>query len=113
MAFKDVQNKDDKSLEEIARLTDAYEAILLCSFELDAVYPHLDDEFIQKFLIKPRGDQSKLPTPPLKDQPMPSSEVVSHTPIPEVSQTGLTQTEQALLSDEEKSIRLRQRGLQT
>ena len=73
----------------------------------------LDDEFIQKFLIKPRGDQSKLPTPPLKDQPMPSSEVVSHTPIPEVSQTGLTQTEQALLSDEEKSIRLRQRGLQT
>jgi len=30
-----------------------------------------------------------------------------------VSQTGLTQTEQALLSQEEKAIRLRQRGLQT
>lgn len=43
VAFKDVQNKDDKSLEEIARLTDAYEAILLCSFEPEPV-----DEFIQQ-----------------------------------------------------------------
>jgi hypothetical protein len=75
----------------------------------------LDDEFIQKYLIKPKGsgDQSKLPTPPLEEQPMPSAEVVSNTQIPDVSQTGLTQTEQALLSPEEKSIRLRQRGLQT
>jgi len=75
----------------------------------------LTDEIIEKFLIKSKGsdDEAKLQTPPLEDQPMPSSEVVSNTQIPDVSQTGLTQTEQALLSQEEKAIRLRQRGLQT
>ena len=45
VAFKDVLNKDDKSLEEIARLTDAYEAILLCMFEPESSG---DDSFIQQ-----------------------------------------------------------------
>ena len=31
-ALKAVENKDDKSLDEINRLTDAYEAILLCKY---------------------------------------------------------------------------------
>tara|TARA_Y100001963_G_scaffold19406_1_gene24541 strand:+ start:982 stop:1548 length:567 start_codon:yes stop_codon:yes gene_type:complete len=47
VAFKDVLNKDDKSLEEIARLTDAYEAILLCMFEPESP-SDVDDSFIQQ-----------------------------------------------------------------
>ena len=43
VAFKDVANKDDKSLEEINNLTNAYEAILLMTFE-----PSQDDDFIQQ-----------------------------------------------------------------
>ena len=46
VAFKEVPDKDNKPLEEIARLTDAYEVILLCSFEPDP--PPSDDELIQQ-----------------------------------------------------------------
>ena len=53
--------------------------------------------------------QSTLPptpdiNPALMSQVLPSSNVM---------ETGLTATEQALLSDEEKGIRLRQRGMTT
>ena len=47
--------------------------------------------------------------PPLPEQPMPSTSVVQ-TPPP-VTESGLTMTEQALLSEEEKMIRLKDRGL--
>jgi len=54
------------------------------------------------------GDQSALPTPDvnpaLMSQVMPSNNVM---------ETGLTATEQALLSDEEKGIKLRNRGMTT
>ncbi len=54
----------------------------------------------------PQG-QSALP-----EQPMPSPQVVGSRPqAPGVMQSGLTPSETALLSDEEKMIRLRQRGL--
>ena len=46
VAFKEVPDKDNKPLEEIARLTDAYEVILLCSFEPDS--PPSADELIQQ-----------------------------------------------------------------
>tara|TARA_X000001382_G_scaffold125105_1_gene110287 strand:- start:431 stop:4255 length:3825 start_codon:yes stop_codon:yes gene_type:complete len=46
---------------------------------------------------------------PLPDQPMPNPQIVS--PQPTVTQTGLTPTEQALLSEEEKVLKLRQRGM--
>jgi len=81
--------------------------------KLNSDYVIDKDKYLFSGEKKVFGKQSKLPTPPLKEQPMPSAEVVSNTQIPDVSQTGLTQTEQALLSPEEKSIRLRQRGLQT
>jgi len=58
---------------------------------------------------------SSLPeinTPPLPEQAMPSPQVVGSRPqAPGVMQSGLTPSETALLSDEEKMIRLRQRGL--
>jgi hypothetical protein len=46
---------------------------------------------------------------PLPEQPMPNPQVVASQPT--VMQTGLTPTEQALLSEEEKVLKLRQRGL--
>ena len=51
--------------------------------------------------------QSRAPLPP---QPMPNVGVVQAQPQ-NTMQTGLTPTEQGLLSEEEKMIRLRQRGL--
>ena len=47
--------------------------------------------------------------PPLPTQEMPNPAIVQ-TPPP-VTQTGLTMMEQALLSEEEKMIKLRDRGL--
>jgi len=54
----------------------------------------------------------EINTPPLPEQAMPSPQVVGSRPqAPGVMQSGLTPSETALLSDEEKMIRLRQRGL--
>ena len=72
-----------------------------------------DDEFILNVndYLTPESDllgQMLPPTPDvnpaLMSQVMPSSNVM---------ETGLTPTEQALLSDEEKGIKLRQRGMTT
>ena len=46
VVFKEVPDKHNLTLEEIARLTDEYEAIVLCSFEPDS--PPNDAEFIQQ-----------------------------------------------------------------
>ena len=48
------------------------------------------------------------PTPPVNPEAMKNPMVNTN-----LMQTGLTQTEQALLSNEEKAIRLRQRGMST
>ena len=47
--------------------------------------------------------------PPLPEQPMPNAAIVQSPPP--VTQTGLTPAEQALLSEEEKMMKLRDRGL--
>jgi hypothetical protein len=47
--------------------------------------------------------------PPLPEQPQPNVSMTQSTP--NVMQSGLTMTEQALLSEEEKMIKLRDRGL--
>ena len=77
----------------------------------------LDDEFYitpedwidEEPMFQLGGDQSALPqtpgvNPALMSQVLPSTDTM---------QTGLTPTEQALLSNEEKAIRLRQRGMTT
>ena len=61
----------------------------------------------EKYLIKDPRETSMVP--PLPEQPQPNPAVVQ-TPPP-VTQTGLTMAEQALLSEEEKMIKLRDRGL--
>jgi hypothetical protein len=53
----------------------------------------------------------KVQTPPLPIQPMPNAQVIQPQAPGNIMNTGLTPVENALLSDEEKQIRLRQRGL--
>ncbi len=55
-----------------------------------------------------------IPTPPLPSTPMPNQQVIqsaSAMPASGAMNQGLTPTENALLSEEEKQIRLRSRGL--
>ena len=69
----------------------------------------LNQDFIineEEYLL-PEPDTSMVP--PLPEQPMPNAAIVQ-TPLP-VNQTGLTMAEQALLSEEEKMITLKNRGL--
>ena len=69
----------------------------------------LNQEFnidVEKYLL-PETDTSMVP--PLPEQPMPNVSVAQQAP--NVMQTGLTPTEQALLSEEERMIALRNRGL--
>ena len=69
----------------------------------------LNQEFnidVEKYLL-PEADTSMVP--PLPEQPMPNVSVAQQAP--NVMQTGLTPTEQALLSEEERMIALRNRGL--
>ena len=72
----------------------------------------LGDDFykyinIDDYMIK---DQSSLPQGFLPQQPMPTVPA-QPAQVSSITQTGLTPTENALLSEEEKQIRLRQRGL--
>ena len=61
---------------------------------------------VEKYLL-PEADTSMIP--PLPEQPQPNVSVAQQTP--NVMESGLTMTEQALLSEEEKMIKLRDRGL--
>ena len=62
---------------------------------------------------QPTMVSSKPETPPLPTTPMPNQQVVQTASLqaPGVMNQGLTPTENALLSEEEKQIRLRSRGL--
>ena len=70
----------------------------------------LNQDFIinvEDYLLPEPGEQSMVP--PLPEQPMPNPAIVQQTPP--VSETGLTMAEQALLSEEEKMMTLKNRGL--
>lgn len=58
-------------------------------------------------------DQSQIQTPPLQTPNIDASLLskTSTQPATGINATGLTPTEQALLSPEEQNIRLRQRGM--
>ena len=69
----------------------------------------LNEPFVinEKDYLLPETNTSMVP--PLPEQPMPNAAVVQ-TPAP-VTETGLTMVEKALLSDEEKMMTLKNRGL--
>jgi hypothetical protein len=69
---------------------------------------------LEEFLPQatPGGEQQGSVVPPLPEQPMPNPQIIT-PPMPQMSQLnqGLTPAESALLSEEDKQLRLRQRGL--
>jgi len=74
----------------------------------------LDEEFDDQININNYITQQKLQTPPLPNTPMPNQNVIQASVKAQATDPlneGLTNTENALLSQEEKMIRLRQRGL--
>ena len=74
----------------------------------------LDDDFEIEQYIEPEQiqGQAQAPQAPLLPTPDVNPALMKQVlPSTNVMETGLTQTEQALLSNEEKAIRLRQRGM--
>ena len=87
--------------DEVLEVLDQIEEKLFDDQQLNK--PFIINE--EDYLIKPKTSA----VAPLPEQPMPNPAMVQ-TPPP-VTQTGLTPTEQALLSEEERMITLRNRGL--
>ncbi len=87
------------------------ESIIETMYEDFADQP-LDEPFefkLEDYITPVPSTAAQAPLPPT---PMPNPQVISSIPaMQNISQTGLTPTEQALLSPEEQQIRLRQRGL--
>jgi hypothetical protein len=107
--------REFRQIEDRIGVEDPYTAALdiIREIRLDLSSLSLDDDFddiinIEKYLPQLPEEGPLAPLPP---QPMPSSGVVSPQPQQISTATGLTPTENALLSEEEKQIRLRQRGL--
>ena len=73
----------------------------------------LNQDFIYKLEdFLPQSSKEVTPQSNLPIQPMPNASILSN-PIQQVAgiQNGLTPTENALLSESEKQMKLRQRGL--
>jgi hypothetical protein len=66
---------------------------------------------VQEQELSAVSETAKAPTTPLPETPPVDPKLVSQMVNTNVMQTGLTPTEMALLSNEEKVIRLRQRGI--
>ena len=118
---KKVREQREKLEEQFEQLT--FEAPLdeevlqiLNEMKQDMTGMSLEDRYqdqirLEDYLTGEKRSSSinDIPTPPLPEQPQPNPQIVSTPPMP--MQSGLTTTENALLSDEEKAIRLRQRGV--
>ena len=107
---KNIEREFEQISERIDRPNPFEEAIdVLSDIYDDLVDLELTEEFnidIENYL--PSYDE--MTQAPLPITPEVSRQALATNNMP-VSQTGLTQTEQGLLSDEEKAIRLRQRGI--
>mgnify|MGYP003110527101 FL=1 len=68
-------------------------------------------ELPSRFALPGQDLFGKAPEKPLPSTPMPNQQVVQTAQAPSITNQGLTATENALLSEEEKAIKLRQRGL--
>ena len=81
--------------------------------ELPAIIDKRSEKPEDNILPEPNLVSSKPQSAPLPDTPMPNSQVIQTAAVQASGalNQGLTATENALLSEEEKSIKLRQRGL--
>ena len=103
-----VKESEEKNIpnplnDEVLEILDKIQEELFDKQKLNQ--PFVIDE--NKYLIKDPKETSMVP--PLPEQPMPNPAIVQ-SPAP-VTQTGLTPAEQALLSEEEKMMTLKNRGL--
>jgi hypothetical protein len=118
---KKVREQREKLEEQFEQLTfeaplDSEVLQILNEMKSDMTGMSLEDRYqdqikLEDYLTGEKRSSSinNIPTPPLPEQPQPNPQVVSTPPMP--MESGLTTTENALLSDEEKAIRLRQRGI--
>ena len=88
---------NDEVLDKLEQIQD----ILFDQQQLNKPFVINEEEF-----LLPEPDTSMVP--PLPEQPMPNAAIVQSPPP--ITETGLTMTEQALLSDEEKMMKLKDRG---
>jgi len=89
---------NDRVLDKLEQIQD----ILYDQQQLNKPFVINEEDF-----LLPEANTSMVP--PLPEQPMPNVSVAQQAP--NVMQTGLTPTEQALLSEEERMIALRNRGM--
>jgi hypothetical protein len=81
----------------------------LRKLDLDDEFDFEMEQYIEPAQAPGQAQTSQTPLPPTPDvNPALMQQVLPST---NVMETGLTHTEQALLSNEEKAIRLRQRGM--
>jgi hypothetical protein len=104
---------DDATKDVIRELRNVMKDIPLGANFYDYINPKdwmSDDR--QGSLPGASSEKQVTQVPPLAPQPMPNPQIIS-PPMPQMSQLnqGLTPTENALLSDSEKQIRLQHRGL--
>ena len=84
--------------------------------ENDMIELRLNKDFdldLEKYLIKPRQTSELLITPDIPKQvssAVPNVNVINNNQIAQLNE-GLTRTENALLTEEEKAIKLKERGL--
>ena len=87
---------------------------VLSMVDMDMKNLNLDEEFDDQININDYITQQEVQTPMLPQTPMPNQNVIQASIADQATEPlnqGLTNTENALLSQEEKMIRLRQRGL--
>ena len=87
---------------------------VLSMVDMDMKNLNLDEEFDDQININDYITQQEVQTPMLPQTPMPNQNVIQASVKAQATDPlneGLTNTENALLSQEEKMIRLRQRGL--
>ena len=108
---KEIQNQFQINADRVGTSNPFLEALgTINQIQLDLFGQNLKEEFNLDLDDYIAPDQSGLSqVPPLPQQPMPNPQVVASQPT--VMQTGLTPTESALLSEEEKVLKLRQRGM--
>ena len=111
---KDIQNRFEEIATNLGIPNPFLEALdTLIDIQIDFSNQSLEDPLdlnLEDYLVSVQPIQPTQAA--LPEQPMPSQQVIQPIqPTQTVSQTGLTPTEQALLSPEEQQIRLRQRGL--
>ena len=116
----EVSDSIEKEFRDIADRTGVSNPFDDARFEINDILQDLknlsfDDNFDDEINIEDylQDESEPVAQVPLPETPMPSNQVLQTAQVlnPNVMESGLTMAEQALLSEEEKLIRLRTRGL--